>query len=134
MTAAVESGAEPQARRGRRGGREARREIRSAFDTKMLPALKRNLPLVEPMSQEQIEKIDDASMSILEDVGVIFRDPVAIADWKRAGADIRDGDRVRKQNSAPTRSLKRTRSLTGPEQRPRRRRRASSEPASACFM
>ncbi|MCJ8308106.1 MAG: trimethylamine methyltransferase family protein [Rhizobiaceae bacterium] len=94
MTAAAESGAEPQARRGRRGGREARREIRSAFDTKMLPALKRNLPLVEPMSQEQIEKIDDASMAVLEDVGVIFRDPQAIEDWRKAGADIRDEDRV----------------------------------------
>ena len=94
MTAAVESGAEPQARQGRRGGREARREIRSAFDTKMLPALKRNLPLVEPMSQEQIEKIDDASMAVLEDVGVIFRDPQAIEDWRKAGADIRDEDRV----------------------------------------
>ncbi len=79
---------------GRRGGREARRELRSAFDTKMLPALKRNLPLVEPMTAEQIDKIDSASMAILEDVGVIFRDPIAIEDWRKAGADIRDDDRV----------------------------------------
>ena len=60
----------------------------------MLPALRRRLPLTEPLTPEQVEKIDDASMSILEDVGVIFRDPVAIEDWRRAGADIRDGDRV----------------------------------------
>jgi trimethylamine--corrinoid protein Co-methyltransferase len=60
----------------------------------MLPQLKRGLPVVEPLEQEQIEKIDSASMDILEEVGVIFRDPVAIADWKRAGAKV-DGELVR---------------------------------------
>ena len=82
------------ARKSRRGGRGARREIRTAIDTQMLPALKHNLPLVEPMDQEQIEKIDAASMDILEDVGVVFRDPVAIEDWRKAGAEIRDDDLV----------------------------------------
>ncbi|MGI9406582.1 MAG: trimethylamine methyltransferase family protein [Hyphomicrobiaceae bacterium] len=85
---------EPAPGKTRRGGRGARRELRSDRTTKMLPALKRNLPLVEPMDGEQIEKIDNASMDILEEVGVIFRDPEAIADWKKAGADIRDEDRV----------------------------------------
>ena len=80
--------------RARRGGRGARRELRTAIDTTMLPALKRKLPLTEPMSMEQVEKIDNASMDILEEVGVVFRDPQAIADWKAAGADVRDGDRV----------------------------------------
>ena len=80
--------------RTRRGGRAALREKRAKRNTAMMPALKRKLPLVEPMSQEQIEKIDDASMAILEDVGVVFRDEQAIADWRAAGADIRDGDRV----------------------------------------
>ncbi len=88
MTAAVEPA------RSRRGGRGARREIRTTIDTVMLPALKRNLPLTEPMDGEQIERIDNASMDILEEVGVVFRDPVAIEDWRMAGADIRDGDRV----------------------------------------
>jgi trimethylamine--corrinoid protein Co-methyltransferase len=60
----------------------------------MLPTLARRLPLVEPLSVEQIEKIHDASMDILENTGVVFRDPIAIEDWKRAGADIRDGDRI----------------------------------------
>ena len=66
--------------RGRRGGRGARRELRSTFNTTMLPALKRNVPLVEPMDAEQIDKIDNASMAILEDVGVVFREPEAISD------------------------------------------------------
>ena len=81
-------------KRSRRGGRHARREIRSAHETTMLPALKRKLPLTEPMSEEQVEKIDNASMDILEEVGVIFRDSIAIQQWKEAGADVRDGDRV----------------------------------------
>jgi len=88
------SAAEPENTATRRGGRGARRELRSAIDTTMLPALKRGLPPVEPMSRDQIAQIDAASLAILEEVGVVFRDPVAIADWKRAGADIRDGDRV----------------------------------------
>ena len=71
-------------RRGR-GARQAQRAIR---DTKMLPALKRKLPLTEPMTPDQIEKIDAASMDILENVGVQFRDDIALADWKRAGAKV----------------------------------------------
>ncbi len=78
----------------RRGGRDARRQLRMTRQTRMLPALKRNLPLVEPMDEDQVLRIDAASMDILEEVGVVFRDPQAIADWKRAGADVRDGDRV----------------------------------------
>ena len=52
----------------------------------MLPALKRKLPLVEPMDPEQIEKIDNASMHILENTGVVFRDEIALEDWRKAGA------------------------------------------------
>ena len=77
-----------------RQGRGARKKARQTRDVKMLPALKRNLPLTEPMGPEQIERIDTASMDILEDVGVVFRDPIAIKDWQSVGADVRDGDRV----------------------------------------
>ena len=80
--------------RTRRGGRAALRKAREVKSSSMLPALKRRLPLVEPMDQEQVEKIDNASMAILEDVGVVFRDDQAIEDWKLVGADVRDGDRV----------------------------------------
>jgi len=80
--------------RQRRGGRAALKKKRLKRDVTMLPSLKRNLPYTEPMSQEQIEKIDAASLDILEDVGVVFRDDQAIADWKSVGADVREGDRV----------------------------------------
>jgi trimethylamine--corrinoid protein Co-methyltransferase len=59
----------------------------------MLPHLTRGLPVVEPMSEEQVRKIDAASMDILEDVGVVFRDPEALAHWREAGARV-DGERV----------------------------------------
>ena len=41
-----------------RRGRGTRRAERQVTDTVMLPALKRQLPLTEPMDQEQIERID----------------------------------------------------------------------------
>ncbi len=75
--------------RARSGGRNSRRTKRTAPNHLMLPGLKRNLPLCEPMDEEQVHRMDNASMDILEDVGVIFRDDIAIEDWKRAGADVR---------------------------------------------
>lgn len=83
-----------RAGRTRRHARDALKRQRATRSNKMLPALKRGLPVVEPMNIEQIQKLDEASMAILEEVGVVFRDQQAIADWQRAGAEIRDGDRV----------------------------------------
>jgi trimethylamine--corrinoid protein Co-methyltransferase len=71
-----------------RRGRGARKAIRQTRDIRMLPALRRKLPHTEPLTPEQVEKIDAASMDILENVGVQFRDDIALADWKRAGAKV----------------------------------------------
>jgi trimethylamine--corrinoid protein Co-methyltransferase len=60
----------------------------------MLPALRHGLPHTEPLDQGQIARIHDASMRLLEEVGVDFRDPVALSDWKGAGARV-EGNRVR---------------------------------------
>lgn len=73
----------------RAGGRAARRAQRTVTKVDMLPSLRRGLPLCEPMDEEQIHRIDAASMDILEEVGVVFRDPIALEDWKKAGADVR---------------------------------------------
>ena len=78
----------------RRGGRDARRSLRTGRREDMLPSLRHGLPYTEPLDPEQIERIDEASMAILEEVGVDVRDPQALADWKRAGADV-EGERVR---------------------------------------
>jgi trimethylamine--corrinoid protein Co-methyltransferase len=77
----------------RRGGRQARRSLRQAPQFEMLPALTRATPAVELLDEEQLDRIHEASMSILEEVGVVFRDPVALRDWQAAGAEVR-GERV----------------------------------------
>ncbi len=73
-----------------RRGRGARKVARMVPDVTMLPSLRRRLPLCEPLDREGIERIDAASMAILEQVGVVFRDAVALEDWCRAGADVWD--------------------------------------------
>lgn len=78
-----------ETRRRRGGGRLNRQKIRKDIREPMLPVLKRGLPLVEPMTPEQVERIDSASMDILENVGVVFRDEVALEDWRKAGADVK---------------------------------------------
>ncbi|MEL6737024.1 MAG: trimethylamine methyltransferase family protein, partial [Pseudomonadota bacterium] len=80
--------------RSRRSSRQGRIAQRTARYAHMLPALKRALPHTDPLTREQVLKIDDASMQILEDVGVVFRDPIALEDWRKAGADVRSDDRV----------------------------------------
>ncbi|MEB8388731.1 trimethylamine methyltransferase family protein [Rhodobacteraceae bacterium KMM 6894] len=77
----------------RAGGRAARRTLRSTRDFAMLPGLNNRLPLCEVMDGAHVEKIDNASMDILENIGVVFRDPIALEDWRRAGAKV-VGERV----------------------------------------
>ena len=79
--------------RSRAGGRAARRSLRTARDFTMLPGLENKLPLCEVMDGAQVERIDAASMHILENIGVQFRDPIALEDWKEAGAKV-EGERV----------------------------------------
>ncbi|MBU2944842.1 trimethylamine methyltransferase family protein [Shimia thalassica] len=74
--------------RTRSGGRSARRAARSAPVFDMLPGLERNIPVCEVMDGSQVERIHNASMDILENVGVQFRDPIALEDWKRIGAKV----------------------------------------------
>ena len=81
-------------RASRSGGRSARRATREATDFSMLPGLVNHLPFCEVMDEEHVHRIDDASMSILENVGIVFRDPIALEDWRRAGADV-NGELVR---------------------------------------
>ena len=79
--------------RTRAGGRAARRAIRTAPDFDMLPGLLGRLPLCDVMDGKKVEKIDGASMDILENVGVQFRDPIALEDWKHSGAKV-EGEMV----------------------------------------
>ncbi|MFO1071779.1 MAG: trimethylamine methyltransferase family protein [Geminicoccaceae bacterium] len=79
---------------GRRGGREARRAIRTTMAVRWLPPLRRGLPLYQVLSAEQEERIHEAAMRLLEETGIEFREEEALATWRAAGADVRD-QRVR---------------------------------------
>ena len=78
----------------RRRGRSARRKARLATPVVSLPTLVRNIPVYEVLNEEGLELIHDASMSLLEESGIDFRDPEALELWKAAGAEV-DGERVR---------------------------------------
>ena len=59
-----------------------------------LVGLERNIPTYELLPPEAIELIHQASLGILQDVGIEFRDTEALALWEAAGADV-TGTRVR---------------------------------------
>jgi trimethylamine--corrinoid protein Co-methyltransferase len=80
--------------RGARSGRAARVKARTNPLPVYLPTLDRQVGPFDLLGPEGVEKIHNAAMTILETTGIEFRDPVALADWKRAGADVQ-GERVR---------------------------------------
>jgi trimethylamine--corrinoid protein Co-methyltransferase len=56
--------------------------------------LERRIPWVDLLDDGQVQRIHDASMDIIEEVGVEFRCDDAIGMWRAAGADV-DGVTVR---------------------------------------
>jgi trimethylamine--corrinoid protein Co-methyltransferase len=80
-------------RHARGKARAARRKARLEAPIVMLPTLVRNIPLYEILDEEGVELIHDASMKILEEVGIDFRDPEALDYWQAAGAEVK-GQRV----------------------------------------
>tara|TARA_B100000929_G_scaffold83559_1_gene65263 strand:+ start:353 stop:1900 length:1548 start_codon:yes stop_codon:yes gene_type:complete len=77
-----------------RQGRDARATKRRTRVRTWLPELERKIPWVDLLSEEQVRTIHEASMDVIEEVGVEFRCEDAIAMWKAAGASV-DGVRVR---------------------------------------
>src|SRR5436190_2615689 len=78
-----------------RGGAEARRAARSAGTAKQQGFIRRNIPLYEPFTTEQLELIEANAETVLQEIGIDFRDDAeALSMWKAAGADVK-GDRVR---------------------------------------
>ena len=77
-----------------RRGREVRARARRTRVQTWLPELERNIPWVDLLTPEQVQTIHDASMDILEEVGIDFRCDEAAASWTAAGAKV-DGHRVR---------------------------------------
>ena len=71
-----------------RKGRSSRRLKSQKRSFTMLPALRHSLPLTEPLNRDKIKRIDEASMDILENTGIHFRDKIALEDWRSIGAKI----------------------------------------------
>jgi trimethylamine--corrinoid protein Co-methyltransferase len=81
--------------RGRRsGGREGRRSARLHAVAEKVPFITRTMTPLEVLSAEGLELVEHNAETILEQVGIDFRDPDALATLKAAGADV-DGERVR---------------------------------------
>jgi trimethylamine--corrinoid protein Co-methyltransferase len=82
----------PRGRRG--GGREARLSARLHAVAEKVPFITRTMTPFEVLSAEGLELVEHNADSILEEVGIEFRDPEALATLEAAGAEV-DGERVR---------------------------------------
>ena len=72
----------------RRGGREARRAGGSEVSVSA-PYIKRKIPLFEVLDEEGLQLIENNADTILEEVGIEFRDmPEALDILKQGGAEI----------------------------------------------
>ena len=83
----------------RRGGRAARRAERAQADVEAqasAPAyVTRKIPLTELCSDKGLGIIEANAETILEEIGIDFKDDEEVLQiWKDAGADV-DGERVR---------------------------------------
>ncbi len=91
--AEIESTAEPRGRRAR--GSEARRALRRGGTAVKLRHITRKIPVYETLSEEGLALIERNAETVLEEIGIDFRDDEeALGLWRDAGADV-DGERVR---------------------------------------
>ena len=82
-------------RRRRTAGREAKRAARQQAPTSTAAFIERKIPYVEVLNEEALELIEHNAETVLEEIGIEFKEfPRALALFKDAGADV-DGERVR---------------------------------------
>ncbi len=84
-------------RRGRRsgGGADARRAARGSRTAAQLTYIKRRIPHYEVLDDEGLTLIENNAETVLQEVGIDFRDDEeALQMWRDAGADVK-GERVR---------------------------------------
>ena len=80
--------------RTKRRGRDARRVAREANKAITQPYIVRNTPNTEVLGEEGLEIIEANADTVLEEIGIEFRDDAeALELWKQAGADVQ-GERV----------------------------------------
>lgn len=71
---------------GRR--RRARRVVSHPLADKPFAPVQNPFSPLEPLTPEQLAQIDDASMRILEEIGIDFLDAEALSLWDKAGARV----------------------------------------------
>jgi trimethylamine--corrinoid protein Co-methyltransferase len=77
------------------GGAGARRAARATSGQRQMPYISRNIPLYEVYSEEGLTLIEANAETVLQEIGIEFRDdPEALGLWKEAGAEV-SGERVR---------------------------------------
>lgn len=81
-----------EATRPRRGGaREAKRAARQARAAASVPYITRRIPCYEVLDEEGLALIERNADTILEEIGLEFReDDEVLAIWREAGADVQD--------------------------------------------
>ena len=92
-----EQSAEAGGRGGRRGrgGAGARRAARRGGPIQQMRAIERKIANFEVLGEEGLALIENNADTVLEEIGLEFRDdPETLAIWKDAGADVQ-GERVR---------------------------------------
>src|SRR6202521_2682924 len=84
-----------QATHARRpSGRDAKRAARAARAGASIPYITRKIQYYEVLDEEGLVLMERNADTILEEIGIDFRDdPEALAIWKAAGADVK-GERV----------------------------------------
>jgi len=87
-----------QPTRGRRpNARDAKRAARAARAGMSVPYITRKIPCYQVLGEDGLTTIENNADTILEQIGIDFReDPEALSIWKAAGADVQ-GERVRSQ-------------------------------------
>jgi len=83
------------ARARRPSGRDAKIAARTARSHAFVPYITRQIPYYEVLSAEGLELLEHNADTILQEIGIDFRDdPESLELWKAAGADVQ-GERVR---------------------------------------
>ena len=79
-----------------RRGRSTRREVRTrSSNSAAVPYIHRKIPVTDLLSDEGAEIIENNTDTILQEIGIEFKEVPEVLDlWKNAGADVQ-GERVR---------------------------------------
>jgi trimethylamine--corrinoid protein Co-methyltransferase len=78
----------------RPSGRDAKRASRAARAASSVPYITRKIPVFEVLDEEGLVMMEQNADTILEEIGIDFRDDAeALEIWKLAGADVK-GERV----------------------------------------